>query len=78
MTTENSERMKDVGTSNVSLVSKKPLQYIQLITPYAGHVVEVTFEAITMPMICSLMQHSFLPVFSIVGRMMLYSKLNYL
>ena len=35
-------------------------------------------DAITMPMICSLIQHGFLPVFSIVGRIILYSKKCYL
>ena len=45
MTTENSQGMKDIGTSNVSQVSKKPLQWIQITTPYAGHVVEVTLRS---------------------------------
>ena len=45
MTTENSKGMKDVGTSNISHVSKNPLQCIQVTTPYAGHVVEVTFRS---------------------------------
>ena len=36
--------MKDVGTSKVSHVSRKPLQCIHITTPYAGHVVDVTFE----------------------------------
>ena len=44
MTTEDSKGMKDVGTSNVSHVSRKPLQCMQVKTPYAGHVVEVTFR----------------------------------
>ena len=30
-------------------------------------------EVITMPMICSLIQHGFLTVFSIVGKIVLYS-----
>ena len=45
MTTENSKGMKDVGTSNVSHVSRNPLQCIQVTTPYTGHVVEVTFPS---------------------------------
>ena len=31
------------------------------------------FETIAMLMICSLMEHGFLPVFSVVGKIMLYS-----
>ena len=45
MTTKNSKGMKDVGTSNVSHVSRDHLQCIQVTTPYAGHVVEVTFRS---------------------------------
>ena len=43
MTKENSKGMKDLSASNVSHVSRKPLQCIHITTPYAGHVVEVTF-----------------------------------
>ena len=35
--------MKDTGTSNVSHVSRKPLQCIDVTTPIVGHVVEVMF-----------------------------------
>ena len=78
MTTENSKRMKGVGTSNVSHVSRKPLQYIHVTTPYVGHVAELTllnshFEAIKMSMISSLIQHGFFPVFSTVKKIMQYS-----
>ena len=45
MTIENSEGMNDICTSSVSHVSRKPLQCIQVTTPYAGHVVEVTFRS---------------------------------
>ena len=34
-------------------------------------------ETITMPMICSLMEHGLLPVFSIEGKVMLYSERFY-
>ena len=44
MTKENGKGMKDVSTSNLSHVSRKPLQCIHITTPYAGHVVEVTFR----------------------------------
>ena len=37
--------MKDAGTSNLSHVSRKPLHHIQVTSPYAGHVVEVTFRS---------------------------------
>ena len=42
MTTENSKGKKDASASNVSHVSRKPLQCIHITTPYAGHIVEVT------------------------------------
>ena len=45
MTTDNSKIMKDVGASNVSHVSRNPLQCIQVTTQYAGHIVEVTFRS---------------------------------
>ena len=44
ITKENSKWMKDDSTSNVSHVSRKPLKCIQVTTPYASHVVEVTFQ----------------------------------
>ena len=43
MTTENSEGMKVASTSNVSYVSRKPLQCLLVTTPYADHAVKVTF-----------------------------------
>ena len=33
--------MKDVRTSNLSPISRKPLQWVHVATRYAGHVVEV-------------------------------------
>ena len=44
MTKENSKGMKDVGTSEVSHIARKPLQCIRIATPYAGKVVKVTFR----------------------------------
>ena len=44
MTKENSKGMKDVSASNVSHLSRNPLQCIGVTIPYAGHVVEVTFR----------------------------------
>ena len=66
---ENSKGMEDLGASNVSHVSLKPSQWIQITTPCAS-----TFQAMTMPMIFSLTEHSFLPVSSIEGRVVFYSK----
>ena len=43
MAKENSKGMKDLSASNVSHVSRKPLQCIHITTPYAVHVVGVTF-----------------------------------
>ena len=44
MTKENSKGMRDLSTSNVSHVSRKPLQCIHSTTPYAAQVVEVMFR----------------------------------
>ena len=44
MTKENSKGMRDLSASNISHVSRKPLQCIHITTPCAGHVVEVTFR----------------------------------
>ena len=44
MTAENRKGMKNTGTSNVSHALRKPLQCIDVTTPVAGHVVEVTFQ----------------------------------
>ena len=77
MTKENSKGMKDLSASSVSHVSRKPLQCIHITTPYAGHVVEVTFRNHSMPMKCSLLENGFLPVFSIEGKVMLYSNPYY-
>ena len=68
--------MGKAGTSNISHVSRKRLQSIAATTPVTGHVVGVTlsklrFETIPMPMICSLIEHGFLPVFSMVGKIIL-------
>ena len=43
MTTENSYGMKEVGPSNVFHVSRKLFQCIDVVTPKAGDVAEVTF-----------------------------------
>ena len=66
--------MKEVGTSNISHVSRKPLQCIAATTPVTGHVVEITFETTAMPLIYSLIENGFLPVFSMVRKILLYSK----
>ena len=62
---ENRKGMNDAGNYNVSRVLRKPLQCTGVTTPVVGHVVEVVF--------CSLIQHGFLPVFSVLGKIMLYS-----
>ena len=60
------ERGEVLQTSHVS---RKPLQCIHITTQYAGQVVEFT--------ICSLTEHGFLLVFSIEGKVMLYSNFSY-
>ena len=44
MMKENSKGMKDLSASNGSHVSRKSLQCMHITTPYAGHIVEVTFR----------------------------------
>ena len=73
MTAENSKGMKDVGTSNVSHVSRKPLQCIQVTTPYAGHVVEVTFRSHYNAYDLFSNTTRFFPSFFIGGEILLYS-----
>ena len=74
MLAENRKEMKVAGSLNVSHVSGKPLQWIDVTTPVIGHVVEVTFETITMSPICFLTEHGDLSVLSMVGKIMFYSK----
>ena len=64
ITIENSNGIRDLRASNVSHVLKKPLQCVlQLNTQVT--LLKSHSETITMPMICSLIEHDFLPVFSI-------------
>ena len=63
--------MKEADTSNINHVSRKPLQCIAATTPVT--LSKSRFEFIAMPMICSLMEHGFLSVCSMVGKIMLYS-----
>ena len=43
MTAGDKKGMKDTGSSNVSHVSRKPLQCIDVTIPVISHIVEVTF-----------------------------------
>ena len=61
MTTENNKGMKDASASNVSHVSRKPLQCIHIKLHMQVTLSKSRCEAITMPMMCSLLQHGFLP-----------------
>ena len=74
--TEKRKRMKDVSTSNVSHVSRKPLHCMQVTTLYAGHVVEVTFRSHYNAYDLFSFVHGFRPVFS-SGDSNLYSRLLY-
>ena len=71
MTKESSKGMGDASASTVSHVSRKPLQYIHITTPYTGHVVEVTLRNhhIAYDVFS---KHGFLPVFSKEEKVMLY------
>ena len=77
MTKENSKGMKDISTSSVSHVSRKPLQCIHSATPYSGHVGEVTFRNHYNAYDMFSNKHGFPPVFSIEGKVMLYSNTFY-
>ena len=66
MTKENSKGMKDLSASNVRKVTFQGRPYNVLSKSRS--------ETITMPMICSLIEHGFLPVVSIQRKVMLYSK----
>ena len=68
MTAEDSKGMEDAGSSNISHVSRKPLQCIDVTAPVISHVVESRLETIAMLMICSPTEYGFLSVFSMVGK----------
>ena len=79
MTKENSGGIKDLSASNVGKVTFQG-------SPYNGYTLllhtqfmlsKSRFETVTMPMICSLIEHGFLPVFSIERKVMLYSNVFY-
>ena len=67
-TTENSKGMKNVGTSNVSHVSREPLQCIDATTQTQVMLSKSLSETTAIPMVCTLMEHGFFPVLSIVGK----------
>ena len=71
--TEKSKGMNDLSASNVSHVSRKPLQCIHVTTPYAGHVVKVTFRSHynAYDLLSDTIRLS--SSLSIVGKIMLYS-----
>ena len=75
---ENGKGMKDLSASNVSHVSRKPLQCIHIQLHTQVTLSKSRSETITMPMICSLIERGFLLVFSIEGKVMLYSKQLYI
>ena len=74
MTKENSKGMKDLSASNVRKVTFQggPLTMHTLHTQVT--LPKSRTETITMPMICSLIEHGFLPVFSMERKVMLCSK----
>ena len=79
MTKENSKGMKDLSASNVRKVTFQGSPYnaytLQLYTQVT--LSKSRSESITMPMICSLIEHGFLPVLSIERKVMLYSNYHY-
>ena len=76
MTKENSKGMKDLSASNVRKVTFQGSPYNAYILQLHTQVMlsKSRSETITIPMICSLIEHGFLPVFSIERKIMLYSK----
>ena len=77
MMKENSKGMKDLSASNVSHVSRKHYTAYTLQLHTQVTLSKSRSETITMPMICSLVEHGFLLVFSIEGKVMLYSNEKY-
>ena len=77
MTAEDRKVMKDVGSSNVSHVSRKPLQCIDVTTQVISHVVEVTCGNHCNAY--DLFSNRTRPSFSLFngGKIMLYSNENY-
>ena len=74
MTAEDRKGMKDAGSSNVSHVPRKPLQCIDVTTPVIVTLSKSCSETIAMPTICSLIEHGFLSVFSMVGKCYILNK----
>ena len=72
MTKENSKGMKDLSATKVSEVTFQGSPYSAYISQLHTQVTlsKSRSRAITMPMIFSPIQHGFLPVFSIVGKIM--------
>ena len=80
MTKENSKGMKDLSASNVRKVTFEGSPYNAIYTLQLHTQVTLSksrSETITMAMICSLIEHGFLPVFSIERKVMLYSNTFY-
>ena len=69
--------MKDVGTSNEVTFQGSPYNAYTLLLHTQVTLSKSLSEAIAMPIICSLIQHGFLPVFSIAGKIILYSNTPY-
>ena len=78
MTKENSKRMKDLSVLNVRKVTFQGSLHNAYTLKLHTQVTlsKSRSETITMPMICSLIEHGFLPVFSIERKVMLYSNIN--
>ena len=68
MAAEDRKEMRDAGTSNVSHVSRKPLKCMILQLESYITLSKSRFETIAMPMICFLIEHGILSVFSMVGK----------
>ena len=80
MTKENSKGMKNPSASNVRKVTFQgsPYNVYTLNLHLQVTLSKSRFETITMPTICSLIEHGFLPVFSIEKKVMLYSNTYHL
>ena len=76
MTKENSKRMKDLSASNISHISRKPFNAYRLQLHTQVTLSKSRSETITMPMICSLIEHGVLPIFAVEGKVMLYFEIN--
>ena len=71
MTKENSKGMKDASAQTYITFQGSPYSAYRLLLHTQVTLSKSRSEAITVPMICSVIQHGLLPIFSIVERIIM-------